>query len=126
LANDKTLESINIKIETLSSALKNQLVLVKWLKHNLHNLLVLFRYRKNFRATRGSRWKHGATGWGNPSRRPSRTNHAGRTMRQKANAWEGFIAAIQGYPVVPMISVQSMIATTIRPFVTLGKHKHHA
>jgi hypothetical protein len=29
LANDKTLESINIKIETLSSALKNQLVLVK-------------------------------------------------------------------------------------------------
>jgi hypothetical protein len=35
LVNDKTLESINIKIETLSLALKNQLILNKMIKTQL-------------------------------------------------------------------------------------------
>jgi hypothetical protein len=40
LANDKTLESINIKIETLSSALKNQLSFNKMIKTQLAQIVV--------------------------------------------------------------------------------------
>jgi hypothetical protein len=41
-ANDKTLESINIKIETLSSALKNQLSFNKMIETQLAKLLLPF------------------------------------------------------------------------------------
>jgi hypothetical protein len=40
LANDKTLESLNIKIETLSSSLKNQLSFNKMIESQLTQVVV--------------------------------------------------------------------------------------
>ena len=45
-----------------------------------------------------------STGWGNPSRRPPRTNHAGRYHPSKIDVWDGMVAAVQEDPGVPMIS----------------------
>ena len=44
-----------------------------------------------------------STGWGNPSRRSSRTNHAGRYNPPKNDSWEGLVAVVQEDPGVPMI-----------------------
>ena len=45
-----------------------------------------------------------STGWGNPSRRSSCTNHAGRHNPPKNDSWDGLVAAVQEDPGVPMIS----------------------
>ena len=45
-----------------------------------------------------------STGWGNPSRRSSRINHAGRHNPPKNSSWDGLVAAVQEDPRVPMIS----------------------
>jgi hypothetical protein len=106
--NDKTLESINIKIETLSSALKNQLSFNKMIETQLAQIAIAIRAVDSGKILGQpeapvEKVNMVATGWGNPSWRLSRTNHAGRPMRQ-ANAWGGLTAAIQGDPGVPMIN----------------------
>jgi hypothetical protein len=45
-----------------------------------------------------------STRWGYPSRRTSRTNHAGRPTHQRINAWGGLTATRQGELGLPMIS----------------------
>ena len=45
-----------------------------------------------------------STGWGNSSRRPPHTNHAGRYNPPKNDVWDGMVAAVQKDPGVPMIS----------------------
>ena len=45
-----------------------------------------------------------STGWGNPPRQTSRTNHAGRYNPPRNDTWDGLVAAIQEDPGVPMIS----------------------
>ena len=45
-----------------------------------------------------------STGWGNPSRRSSQTNHAGRHNPPRNDSWDGLVAAVQEDPGVPMIS----------------------
>jgi len=44
-----------------------------------------------------------STGWGNPSRRPPHTNHAGKYNPSK-DSWDGLVVAVQEDPGVPMIS----------------------
>jgi hypothetical protein len=60
LTNDKTLESINIKIETLSSALKNQLSFNKTIKTHLAQVAATIPLFKKVNAliTRGGRSTH--------------------------------------------------------------------
>jgi hypothetical protein len=109
LTNDKTLESINIKIETLSSALKNQLSFNKMIQTQLAQIAIVVP-AVDSRKIPGQpeapveNLSMVATGWGNPSRRPSRTNHAGRPTHQKVNTCGGLTAAIHKDPGVPMIS----------------------
>ena len=45
-----------------------------------------------------------STGWGNPSRRSSCTNHAGRHNPPKNDSWDGLVAAVQEDLGVTMIS----------------------
>ena len=45
-----------------------------------------------------------STGWGNSSRRPPCTNHAGRYNPPRNDIWDGMVAAVQEDPGVPMIS----------------------
>jgi hypothetical protein len=109
LANDKTLESINIKTETLSSALKNQLSFNKMFETQLAQIVAAVPTVDSMKISqqpeaRVENVNLVAIGWGNPSRRPSRTNHVGRSMCQKANTWGGLTTATQGDLGVPMIS----------------------
>jgi hypothetical protein len=80
LANDKTLESINRKIETLSSALKNQLSFNKMIKTQLVQIAATIPMNDFKKLGQPEAPVENislvATGWGNPSRRTSRTNHA--------------------------------------------------
>jgi hypothetical protein len=90
LANDKTLESINIKIETLSSALKNQLSFNKMIETQLVQIAVVV-LAVEFGKISGQpeapveNFSMVTTVWGNPSRRSSRTNHVGRPTHQWTN-----------------------------------------
>ena len=45
-----------------------------------------------------------STGWGNPSRRSSHTNYAGRYNPPKNDSWDSLVLAVQEDPGVPMIS----------------------
>jgi hypothetical protein len=109
LANDKTLESISIKIKNLSSALKNQLSFNKMIETQLAQIAAAVPAVES-RKIPGQpeapilNFSMVAIEWGNPSRRPSRANHAGIPMHQRANAWEGLTVAMQGDLGVPMIS----------------------
>jgi hypothetical protein len=107
-ANDKTLESINIKIETLSSTLKNQLSFNKMIETQLAQIVaavpaVDFKKMPGQPEVPAENVSMVSTGWGNPSRRPFRTNHAGRPTRQRTSTWGGLTAALHGDPGVLMI-----------------------
>ena len=109
LANDKTLENLNVKIETLSSTLKNQLSFNKMIETQFAQIAA-------FLPAAESRKIPGqpespvenvsmvSTRWGNPSRRSSRTNLAGRYNPPKNDSWDGLVVAVQEDPGVPMIS----------------------
>jgi hypothetical protein len=89
------LESINIKIETLSSALKNQLSFNKMIELRL----IPGKFRGNPKLPlRMLAW------WPPGGETHPVGHHAGRSMRQRANAWGALTAAIQGDLGVPMIS----------------------
>jgi len=109
LANDKTLESLNVKIETLSSTLKSQLSFNKMIETQLAQIAASLPAVENGKIsgqpeTPVENVSIVSTGWGNPSRRSSCTNHAGRRNPPKNNSWDGLVVAVQEDLGVPMIS----------------------
>jgi hypothetical protein len=109
LANDKTFKTINIKIETLSSALNNQLSFNKMIETQLAQIAPAVPTTEP-----GKIWGQleapvenvsmVSTRWGNPSRRTLRTNHAGRPTHQRMNPWGGLTAARKGDPGAAIIT----------------------
>ena len=99
LANDKTLESLNVKLETLSSTLKNQLSFNKMIKTQLAQIVASLPAVESGKIpgqpeTPVENVSMVSTGWGNSSWRPPRTNHAGRYNPPKNNIWDGMVAAV--------------------------------
>jgi hypothetical protein len=93
-ANDKTLESLNIKIENLSSALKNQLSFNKMIETQLAQVAASVPASEDGKIPGQleaplENVSMVSTRWGNPTRRPSCTNHAGTPTHHWTNAWEG-------------------------------------
>ena len=109
MANDKTLESLNIKIETLSSSLKNQLSFNKMIETQLAQIAAFVPAVESRKIPRQlelpvENVSMVSTGWGNPSRRPPRTNHASRTIHPCHDSWGGLVEARREDRGVPMIS----------------------
>ena len=108
MANDKTLECLNVKLETLSSTLKNQSSFNKMLETQLAQIAASLPAVESGKIpgqpeTPVENVSMVSTRWGNSSRRPPRTNHAGRNTSPKNNSWDGLVAAVQEHPGVPMI-----------------------
>ena len=87
LANEKSLESLNVKLETLSSTLKNQLSFNKMIKTQLAQIAVLLPAVESGKIpgqpeSPVENVSMVSTGRGNSSRRPARNNHAGRYYPQ--------------------------------------------
>ena len=61
-----------------------------------------------------------STGWGNLPRQTSCTNHAGKTMHPRMNAWGELIAKLHGDPGVPMISCSIFDQSYRRALCDLG------
>ena len=109
MANDKTLESLNVKIETLFSTPKNQLSFNKMIETQLAQIVASLPAVENGKILGQpeapvENVNMVFTGWGNMSRRSSQTNHAGRRNPPKNDSWDGLVAAVQEDPGVPMIS----------------------
>jgi len=109
VANDKILEGINVKVETLSSALKSQLSFNKMIETQLVQIAAAVPVSESgkFPGQPESPIETANmvfTGRGNLPRQTSRTNHAGRYNPPKNDTWDGLVAAIQEDPEVPMIS----------------------
>ena len=108
-ANDKILENTNAKVETLSSALKNQLSFNKMIETQLAQIAAVVPVFESGKIP-GQPESPVETAnmvsirWGNLPRQTSRTNHAGRYNPPKNDTWDGLVAAIQEDPGVPMIS----------------------
>ena len=103
------MESINAKVETLFSALKNQLSFNKMKETQLAQIAAAIPISETGKIpgqpeSPVETANMVSTGWGNLPRQTSRTNHAGRSNPPKNNNWDGLVAAIQGDPGVPMIS----------------------
>jgi hypothetical protein len=103
------LESIHAKVETLSSAHKNQLSFNKMIETQLAQLAAAPPISEN-RKIPGQpespveTANMVSTGWGNLPRQTSRTNHAGRSKPPRNDVWYGMVAVAQEDPGVPMIS----------------------
>ena len=109
LANDKTLESLNVNLETLSSTLKNKLSFNKMIETQLAQIAASLPAVESGKIlgqheTPIENVSMVSTRWGNSSRRPPRTNHAGSYNPPRNNVWDGMVAAVQKDPGVPMIS----------------------
>jgi len=108
-ANDKVLENINTKVETLSSSLKNQLSFNKMIETQLAQIIVAVPPAESGKISGQPESpietaNMVSTGWGNFPRRAPRTNHAGRYTPPRMNAWGGLTAKLSGDPGVSMIS----------------------
>jgi len=108
-ANDKVLEDINAKVETLSSTLKNQLSFNKMIETQLAQIAAAVPPAESGKISGQPESpietaNMVSTGWGNFPRRAPRTNHAGRYTPPRMNAWGGLTAKLSGDPGVPMIS----------------------
>jgi hypothetical protein len=108
-ANDKTLESINLKIENLSSTLKIQLSFNKMIETQLAQIPAVVPAVDSGKIPGQpevpvENVNMVSTKWGNPSWKTSRTNHAERSTRLRANARGRLIVALHGDPGVLMIS----------------------
>jgi hypothetical protein len=108
VANDKTLKNINIKIETLSFALENQLSFNKMIETQLAQIAAAIPAAEIGRIPRQPKAPVEnvsmiTTRWGNPSRKLSHTNRAG-TPTQRTNVWGGQTTLRKGDLGVPMIS----------------------
>jgi hypothetical protein len=82
-ANDKFFEDINAKVETLSSALKNQLSFNKMIEAQLAQIATTAPVSESGKIpgqpeSPVETTNMVSTGWGNLPRQTSRTNHAGR------------------------------------------------
>ena len=91
-ANDKILEGINAKVETLSSALKNQLSFYKMIETQLAQIAAAVPVSESGKISGQPESpvetaNMVSTGWGNLPRRAPRTNHAGRYTPPRMNAW---------------------------------------
>ena len=105
VANDKSLESLNLKVETLSSTLKNQLSFNKMIETQLAQIAAAVPVSDDGKIlgqpeTPIENVNMVSTGWGKLFRKTPHTNHAGKP---KTNAWGGLTAAFHGDPGVPMI-----------------------
>jgi len=100
LANDKTLENLNIKIETLSSTLRNQLSINKTIETQLAQIAASILLLRAGRSRGILRLPLKMSAWcpPDPSRRPPSTNHAGRYNPPKNDSWEGLVAVVQEDP----------------------------
>ena len=109
LANDKSLESLNVKLETLSSTLKNQLSFNKMIETQLAQIAASLPAAESGKISGQpespvENVSMVSTGRGNSSRRPPRNNHAGRYNPPRNDSWDVMVAAMQEDPEVPMIS----------------------
>ena len=99
-ANDKILEGINAKVETLSSSLKNQLSFNRMIESQLSQIATVVPVSESRKIPRQPEplvetANMVSTGWGNLPRQTSRTNHAGRYNPLKNDTWDGLVAAIE-------------------------------
>jgi len=122
-ANDKILESIHAKVETLSSAHKNQLSFNKMIETQLAQIAAVVPVSENGKIPGQPESpietaNMVSTGWGNLPRQTS--NHAGRTMHPRMNAWGGLTAKIHGDPGVPMITCSIFDQSYTRALCDLG------
>ena len=124
-ANDKILESIHAKVETLSSAHKNQLSFNKMIETQLAQLASTAPVSEDRKIPGQSESpvetaNMVSTGWGNLPQQTSRTNHAGGTTHPTMNAWGGLTAKLHGDPGVPMISCSIFDQSYERALCDLG------
>ena len=125
MANDKTLKILNAKIETLSSSLKNQLSFNKMIETQLAQIAASVPAVESGKIlgqpeTPIENVSMVSTGWGNSSRRPPRTNRAGRYNPPRNDVWDGMVAAVQEDPGVPMISCSIYVKHFERCLCDLG------
>ena len=107
--NYKILEGIHAKVESLFSALKNQLSFNKMIETQLTQIAAAVPVSESGKIPRQPESpieteNMVSTGWGNLPRQISRTNHAGGTMHPWMNTWGGMTAKLHGDLGVPMIS----------------------
>jgi len=107
-ANDQTLENINVKLQTLSSALKNHLSSNKMIETQMAQIATAISATESRKIPRKPESpvesvNMVSTGWGNSFRRAPRTNNAGGTTHPRMNAWGGLTAELHGDLGVPMI-----------------------
>jgi hypothetical protein len=105
-ANDKILESIHAKVETLSSAHKNQLSFNKMIETQLAQLATAAPVSENGKIPGQPEspietTNMVSTGCGNLPRQTSRTNHTCKYNPPRNNTWDGLVVAIQEDPGVP-------------------------
>ena len=106
LANDKTLESLNVKLETLSSTLKNQLSFNKMIETQLAQIAAALLAVESGKIqgqpeTPVEKVSMVSTGRGNSSRMSPHNNHAGRYNPPRNDVWDGMVQQckrIQGSP----------------------------
>jgi len=106
VANDKILEGINAKVETLSSAIKNQLSFNKMIETQLAQIATAVPISESGKIPGQPESpveiaNMVPTGWGNLPRQTPCTNHAGRYNPQGTTfgmAWWQQYKSIQGSP----------------------------
>ena len=109
IANDKILEGILAKVETLSSTHKNQLSFNKMAETQLAQIAAAVPISESEKIPGQPESPVEAanmvsTGWSNLPRQTSRTDLAGRATHPRKNTWGGLTAKLHGDPGVPMIS----------------------
>ena len=124
-ANDKILEGINAKVETLSSAIKNQPSFNKMIETQLAQIAAAIPVSENGKIPGQPESpieiaNMVSTRWGNLRRQTSRTNHAGKTTHPRMNAWGGLTARLHGDPWVPIISYPIFDQSYRRALCDLG------
>ena len=95
MANDKSLESLNVKLEALSSTLKKQLSFNKIIKTQLAQIVISLPAVESGKIPGQpespiENVSMVSIGRGNSSWRPPRNNHAGRsTPKERCLGWHG-------------------------------------
>ena len=103
------MESLNVKLGTLSSSLKNHLSFNKMIETQLAQIAASLPAIESEKIPGQpeapvENVSMVSTGLGSPSRRSSRANHASRYNPAKNDSRDGLVAAVQKDPGVPMIS----------------------
>ena len=132
MANDKSLESLNVKLETLSSTLKNQLSFNKMIETQLAQIAAALPAVESGKIqgqpeTPVENVSMVSTRWDNSSRRTPRTNHAGRYNPPRNDVWDGMVAAVQEDPWGPHDQLLNLHQTLrVMPMRSGGKHDYNA